>query len=107
MKASTKIANVVITLAMITAASAASASVASGTNQFGNECPGGDRLLGCAEALMTSAPTMTIGDSQVDQSSQEYKALAIDQAVRTLSGESTLLFGTDLNKAHAYLELQK
>lgn len=57
--------------------------------------------------LIISLPTVLLGDKEVDKASPEYFALAVDQATRTLSGEVTLLFGNDTEKAQAFVDAIK
>lgn len=54
--------------------------------------------------LIISLPTVLMGDSEINKSSPEYFALAVDQAARTVNGEITLLFGNDTAKAQSFID---
>lgn len=54
--------------------------------------------------LIISLPTVLLGDSEIDKSSPQYFAIAIDQASRTVQGEVTLMFGNDTTKAQSFID---
>lgn len=53
----------------------------------------------------TSLPSIMVADTELDKQSAEYQAITIDQAARTMNGETTLFFGTDKVEAQKYLEM--
>ncbi len=52
---------------------------------------------------VTSLPTMLVGDLPMLQNSSEYIALSLDQAQRTINGETTAIFGNDKALAQQFI----
>ena len=88
-------------------ASSAHALVNGGPNDLGDANCGDSepsiKAMCQMSIVVSSLPTLLVEDAEVDKTSPQYQAMAIDQAVRTVRGERTLLFGTDIAKAQKFL----